>query len=47
MTDLINSYVAEGQLAFEFVTGWWQDAGTFDSLHLASLFFSKASEKRK
>jgi glucose-1-phosphate thymidylyltransferase len=41
MTDLINSFVDEGRIAFDFVKGWWQDAGTFDSLHTASNYFQK------
>jgi glucose-1-phosphate thymidylyltransferase len=35
ITDVNNSYVAEGSMAFEVMDGWWTDAGTFDSLALA------------
>lgn len=36
VTDLNNSYLAEGQLTHDFLEGWWTDAGTFDSLFRAS-----------
>jgi glucose-1-phosphate thymidylyltransferase len=32
ITDVNNSYIAEGSMAFSFLEGWWTDAGTFDSL---------------
>jgi glucose-1-phosphate thymidylyltransferase len=32
ITDVNNAYVREGSLTFSFLTGWWTDAGTFDSL---------------
>ncbi len=41
MTDAINHYVRKGALSFDFVRGAWLDAGTFESLHKASVFFSK------
>lgn len=36
ITDVNNSYLAEGQLTYEILEGWWTDAGTFDSLWRAS-----------
>ncbi|MGB8472938.1 MAG: sugar phosphate nucleotidyltransferase [Candidatus Acidiferrum sp.] len=36
ITDVNNSYLAEGQIKHEILQGWWTDAGTFDSLWLAS-----------
>jgi glucose-1-phosphate thymidylyltransferase len=36
ITDLNNSYLAEGKLAYSILDGWWTDAGTFESLRLAS-----------
>ncbi len=36
ITDVNNSYLAETQLAYEILGGWWTDAGTFDSLWRAS-----------
>ena len=36
ITDVNNSYLADGQLTYEVLDGWWTDAGTFDSLWRAS-----------
>lgn len=36
VTDLNNRYLAQGNLEYEVLDGWWTDAGTFESLHRAS-----------
>lgn len=36
ITDVNNSYVAEGRMSFDYLDGWWTDAGTFESLLRAS-----------
>jgi len=36
ITDVNNSYLAEGKLTAEILDGWWTDAGTFESLWRAS-----------
>lgn len=36
ITDVNNKYIEQGKLAYDFLTGWWTDAGTFPSLHRAS-----------
>jgi glucose-1-phosphate thymidylyltransferase len=36
ITDVNNSYLAEGNLTAEILDGWWTDAGTFESLWRAS-----------
>jgi glucose-1-phosphate thymidylyltransferase len=36
ITDVNNSYLMDGQLNFDFLEGWWTDAGTFESLWRAS-----------
>ena len=36
ITDVNNSYLADGQLSYEILQGWWTDAGTFESLLHAS-----------
>lgn len=41
MTDAINHYVRSGNVSFSIVSGAWLDAGTFESLLTASVFFSK------
>ena len=32
ITDVNNFYIAEGNLTYEILDGWWTDAGTFESL---------------
>ena len=32
ITDVNNFYVQEGTLTYDFLDGWWTDAGTFESL---------------
>lgn len=32
ITDVNNAYIQEGNLSFNYLDGWWTDAGTFDSL---------------
>jgi glucose-1-phosphate thymidylyltransferase len=32
ITDVNNSYIADGTMAFSYLEGWWTDAGTFESL---------------
>ena len=36
ITDVNNSYLRDGQLAYDVLQGWWTDAGTFESLWRAS-----------
>lgn len=36
ITDVNNAYLAQGQLAYDVLPGWWTDAGTFESLYLAN-----------
>lgn len=32
ITDVNNGYIREGTMTFNYLDGWWTDAGTFDSL---------------
>jgi glucose-1-phosphate thymidylyltransferase len=32
ITDVNNFYIQEGTLTYETLSGWWTDAGTFESL---------------
>jgi glucose-1-phosphate thymidylyltransferase len=32
ITDVNNAYIQEGTMTFDFLDGWWTDAGTFESL---------------
>ncbi|HVY62006.1 MAG TPA: sugar phosphate nucleotidyltransferase, partial [Planctomycetota bacterium] len=36
VTDILNHYLREGTLRWSRLDGWWTDAGTFESLDLAS-----------
>lgn len=36
ITDVNNSYLRDGHLTHEILTGWWTDAGTLESLWKAS-----------
>jgi len=33
ITDVSNAYVRQGTMTYDFLEGWWSDAGTFESLH--------------
>ena len=45
ITDLNNSYLAEGKLSHSILDGWWTDAGTFESLRLASNLVADTAHK--
>jgi len=32
ISDVNNAYIREGTMTFDFLEGWWTDAGTFESL---------------
>ncbi len=36
ITDVNNAYIQSGDLFYDVLTGWWTDAGQFESLHHAS-----------
>ena len=36
ITDVNNRYITAGDMVYDFLDGWWTDAGTFASLHRAS-----------
>ncbi len=36
ITDVNNAYIREGALTFNYLEGWWTDAGTFESLWRAA-----------
>ena len=36
ITDVNNVYIKRGNMTYEILDGWWTDAGTFDSLRLAT-----------
>ncbi|MBN2170779.1 MAG: NTP transferase domain-containing protein [Candidatus Krumholzibacteriota bacterium] len=44
ITDVNNAYIARGELQYELLTGWWTDAGTFDSLRRAQSLVESLAE---
>ncbi len=44
ITDVNNSYIAQGKMQFDILDGWWSDAGTFESLiHASNLVCGKGT----
>jgi glucose-1-phosphate thymidylyltransferase len=46
ITDVNNFYIEENSLTYEFLDGWWTDAGTFDSLLRASGLVAKTGANK-
>ncbi len=46
ITDVNNAYIERGQMAYNVLSGWWSDCGTFESLHRASQRIALEREKR-
>lgn len=47
ITDVNNAYIERGEMTWELLDGWWTDAGTFESLHLASKLVAEMREREK
>jgi glucose-1-phosphate thymidylyltransferase len=43
--DVINQYLAAGQLQVSLLKGIWEDAGTFESLHRVSAYFAEKAAR--
>jgi len=43
ITDVNNAYLQEGTLTYSLLEGWWTDAGTFESLRLATNLVAESS----
>lgn len=41
ITDVNNLYIREGTMTFDYLDGWWTDAGTFESLLRATNLVAK------
>lgn len=41
ISDVNNAYLKKGLLSYEVISGWWTDAGTFESLERATLMIEK------
>ncbi len=42
VTDLNNAYIRRGEMTYDFLEGWWSDAGTFQSLLKATNLVARA-----
>jgi glucose-1-phosphate thymidylyltransferase len=47
ITDVNNAYVEAGDLCYDILSGWWTDAGQFESLHLAANLVAAERERSK
>jgi glucose-1-phosphate thymidylyltransferase len=47
ITDVNNAYIREGSMTFDFLEGWWTDAGTFDSLLRAANLVAQSVTARR
>lgn len=47
ITDVNNAYIKKGGMRAEFISGFWSDAGTFDSLVSAGEWAMKIGQKKK
>lgn len=45
ITDVNNRYAEEGSLSWVELTGFWSDAGTFDTLFSSNLYWAKKAGK--
>ena len=47
ITDVNNAYLAKGQLGYDFLRGYWTDAGTFESLYRANSLIARKKQSRR
>lgn len=45
ITDVNNFYLKKGELSFQILSGFWSDAGTFDSLLRSSIWAANRNKK--
>jgi glucose-1-phosphate thymidylyltransferase len=46
ITDVNNAYIREGTMTFNYLDGWWTDAGTFESLLRAANLVEETQKLR-
>jgi glucose-1-phosphate thymidylyltransferase len=46
ITDVNNGYIEKGAMTFDFLEGWWTDAGTFESLLRASTLVAETGANK-
>ena len=47
ITDVNNQYIAEGTMTWDVLDGWWTDAGTVESLLLASQLVADSGANKR
>jgi glucose-1-phosphate thymidylyltransferase len=47
ITDVNNLYIREGSMTFDYLEGWWTDAGTFESLLRAANLVAEMRSGRR
>jgi glucose-1-phosphate thymidylyltransferase len=47
ITDVNNAYIREGSLRYDFLEGWWTDAGTFESLRRATNLVAARDQSKR
>lgn len=47
ITDVNNIYIDEGKLKWANLTGFWSDAGTFESLYRSNVYWARKALKEK
>lgn len=47
ITDVNNTYISWGQMRWAKLSGWWTDAGTFESLYRATELVKKSLQQAK
>ncbi|MCK4404582.1 MAG: NTP transferase domain-containing protein [candidate division Zixibacteria bacterium] len=47
ITDVSNAYIREGKMTYDFLGGWWSDAGTFQSLLRTSNLVAQDGANKK
>lgn len=45
ITDVNNAYIKEGDMHYDILSGWWTDAGQFESLYHAATLVESARRK--
>ena len=46
ITEVNNAYLDEGTLTYSILDGWWTDAGTFESLRLATNLVAESGARK-
>jgi glucose-1-phosphate thymidylyltransferase len=44
ITDVNNAYISRQRLEYDIMSGWWTDAGTFESLKKANQLVEEAPQ---